>query len=133
MAKKKHGNAIALLNNNNAEKYTYKQAEELLLNALELSENLEYDFIGEIAREQKVTRRLYEHLITRFSDLREIYEMMKSNLEANCYENTKKNKINTAVGIINLKSNHKWNDRPQEEQQQVNNDIKIEIRKANND
>lgn len=101
----------ALMNNNNAEKYTYKQAEELLSQAVELSYDLEFDFIGEIAKVQKVTRRLYDHLITRFPELRELFEMMKSNLEANCYENTKKNKINTAAGVINLKSNHKWTDR----------------------
>lgn len=133
MAKKEHGNTIALLNNNNAEKYTHKQAEELLLQALELSNDLEYDFIGEIARQQKVTRRLYDHLITRFPDLRELFEMMKSNLEANCYENTKKNKINTAVGIINLKSNHKWNDRPQEEPIKLDTNTEIVIRKATNE
>src|SRR5690606_19108622 len=101
----------ALMNNNNAEIYTYDTAVELFNEALELSKNEEYDFIGEIAKLQGISRNLYDHLMSRFPDLKNVYSLLKSNLEANCYQNTKKNKINTAVGIINLKSNHKWNDR----------------------
>ena len=38
---------------------------------------------------------------------------MKNNCEANCFNNIKKENINTAAGIINLKSNHGWSDRIQ--------------------
>ena len=37
--------------------------------------------------------------------------MLKTQLEANCFTDTKKGIINTAAGIINLKSNYGWTDR----------------------
>jgi len=40
---------------------------------------------------------------------------MKNNCEANCFNNIKKENINTAAGIINLKSNHGWSDRIQQD------------------
>ena len=39
--------------------------------------------------------------------------MIKEDIETNCYSNTKKGIINTAVGIVNLKSNYNWTDRLQ--------------------
>ncbi len=38
---------------------------------------------------------------------------MKRNCEANCFSNIKKENINTGAGIMNLKSNHGWTDRVQ--------------------
>ena len=120
----------ALLNNNNAEKYTYEDSLKLFNEALEYSCDLEFDFIGEIAREQRITRNLYDHLISRFPDLKEIYNAIKTNLEANCYQNTKKNKINTAVGIINLKSNHKWTDRLETDNTNKNTNVNFNIKEV---
>ena len=111
--------------NKNAEKWTLEKSEALLDEAIELTDRVcdyvvhgtkvigyEFDFIGEIARHLKV----YHELITRdirdrHSSLKPKIKLLKNNLESNCYSNTKKGIINTAVGIVNLKSNHKWTDR----------------------
>ena len=39
------------------------------------------------------------------------YQRAKRKSERNCFTDTKKGIINTAAGIINLKSNHGWTDR----------------------
>lgn len=125
--------AGAPLENTNAEKWNYDDALELYSRAFELSENKEiyvvskeevlgyrYDFIGELIKELKSeykdTGRVYHQLLSRdlpsrFEDLKTQWEDLKSVMETNCYSNTKKGIINTAVGIINLKSNHDWKDR----------------------
>lgn len=121
----------ALMGNSNAEKWTEKDAISLYDKALEIIEDEEvfmisgkkvvgfkYDFIGELIRglKKKTGNRIYRellnrHLLDRFPVLKPKYEEIIKELETNCYSNTKKGIINTAVGIINLKSNHKWTDR----------------------
>jgi len=93
-------------------------------------EGYEFDFIGELACEFGV----YHHLITRdipnrFPELKQDVKYIISTLERNCYSNTKKGIINTAVGIVNLKSNHKWTDRLDQTSQgnELNNKLSIEI------
>lgn len=121
--------AGAPLNNKNAEKWTFSIAENLLDQALTLCKETEmyvigsgvtakevegykFDFIGEIASELEVYRELITRDIpNRFPELRETVNMLIARLESNCYSNTKKGLINTATGIINLKSNHGWTDR----------------------
>lgn len=115
--------------NKNAEKWNLEESEKLLLKALDLAdkkttikkivgkevvqfEAYEFDFIGEIACELDV----YHELITRdiperFPELKPIVKQLVGKLERNCYSNVKKENINVAVGIVNLKSNHKWTDR----------------------
>ena len=117
--------------NKNGLKWTFAKSEELLLNAIAMSNEKEtynttdkqgnitntiqgykYDFIGEIARELDT----YHELITRdipnqHPELKSLVKKLKYNLESNCYSNTKKGIIREATGIVNLKSNHKWTDR----------------------
>jgi hypothetical protein len=100
-----------LMGNKNAEKWNIDTATELFNSAIELSENIDYDFIGEIAKDLNQDKGLFDHLVERFPELKPLKTRIKSNCEVNCYRNTKKNRINTAVGIINLKSNHGWTDR----------------------
>lgn len=100
-------------NNTNAEKWTLEQATELFQNALIKSTEKQYDFIGEVARDLGVYRDLFGYLSDKFSELKPLHKLILSNLEANCFSHTKKGDINTAVGIVNLKSNHKWTDRVQ--------------------
>ncbi len=77
-------------------------------------EGYEFDFIGELADELEVYRDLLQRDIpSRFPQLKGRYTKLKNRLETNCYSNTKKGIINTAVGIVNLKSNHGWTDRQQ--------------------
>lgn len=131
------GKVGAPFGNKNGLIWTIDKANELLDKAIELTnrkelvkidkelvEAYEFDFIGEIARELNV----YRDLITRdipkqHPDLQSKVNLLVNRLEANCYSNTKKGKINTAVGIVNLKSNHGWTDRQQIEQKQTNIDL----------
>ena len=71
----------------------------------------EYDFIGEIARDLNTYRVIFTYLVDKFPELKETHKRILSNLEANCFSHTKKGTINTAVGIVNLKSNYNWTDR----------------------
>ena len=97
--------------NNNAEKWTIEEATILFDKALEMSVEKEYDFIGEIARDLGTYREIFVFLVDKFPILKETQKRILSNLEANCFSHTKKGTINTAVGIVNLKSNYNWTDR----------------------
>lgn len=99
--------------NTNAEKWTIEQANELFDKALDLSLQKEYDFIGEVARDLGTYREIFTYLVDKFPQLKESHKLILSNLEANCFSHTKKGDINTAVGIVNLKSNYNWTDRQQ--------------------
>jgi hypothetical protein len=119
----------APIGNTNAEKWSLEESTKLLDRLLKAANDKDYyqigtginasmiegykfDFIGELSLEFEV----YHHLITRdipkrFPELRPTVDLLISLMERNCYSNTKKGIINTAVGIVNLKSNHKWTDR----------------------
>ena len=97
--------------NNNAEVWNIEDATLLFNNALEKSVEKEYDFIGEIARDLNTYREIFTYLVDKFPELKETHKRILSNLEANCFSHTKKGTINTAVGIVNLKSNYNWTDR----------------------
>lgn len=99
--------------NTNAEKWNIEQAEDLFDKALDLSLKKEYDFIGEVARDLGTYRDIFTYLSKRFPKLKDKHSLILSNLEANCFTHTKKGDINTAVGIVNLKSNYNWTDRQQ--------------------
>jgi hypothetical protein len=103
----------APLGNTNPEKWTIDEATKLLEKALAMSFTNEYDFIGEIARDLSTYRDVFTYLVDKFPELKNIHKCILSNLEANCFSHTKTNKINTAVGIVNLKSNYNWTDRQQ--------------------
>ncbi len=49
----------------------------------------------------------------KFPSLQLIHNQILSNLEANCFYNSKKGKIKEATAIVNLKSNYGWTDRQQ--------------------
>lgn len=113
--------------NTNAEKWTFEEAEELFNDALELSRDKEYDFIGEISRELKTYRDIFAFLSKKFPDLLKIHNEILSNLEANCFSNAKKGKIKEATAIVNLKSNYDWTDRQREDHSgTINLNVKYE-------
>ena len=105
--------------NKNAEKWDLESAKETFLKAIELAyekngDVYKYDFIGEIARELKLYKEVFTYLKEKFpADIEELHKELISTLEANCFYNAKKGSINTAIGIVNLKSNHGWTDRQQ--------------------
>ena len=82
-----------------------------MLQALDYSKEKGYDFIGEIARDLNVSRHIFTYLVDKYDELEEYYDRILTNVEANCFKHGKKGKINTAMAIVNLKSNHGWTDR----------------------
>lgn len=105
----------ALMNNKNAEVWSFKEAEKFLNKALQLSKNIKYDFIGEIARDMDSYIDVFDYLIDKYPNLKSIKQNIKRNCEANCFSNSKKGDIREASAIMNLKSNHGWKDRSEVE------------------
>jgi len=87
----------------------------LFTDAVELSKNTDYDFIGEIAKDLDSYIDVFDYLVEKFPELKRFKNRMKRNCEANCFTNIKKENINTGAGIMNLKSNHGWTDRLQQD------------------
>ena len=110
----------ALKGNTNAEKWTFDDAELFLEKSLELSKQDNFDFLGEIAKHLGSYIDVYDYLIGKFPELKHYKTHIMRNCEANCFSNSKKGKINTAIGIVNLKSNHGWTDR-------VSNDTNLKV------
>lgn len=120
--------AGAPIGNKNAEEWNFERSKKLFEDAVRLSDEKEeitkieggvktttlaykFDFIGEIARELKVYHHLFNNLIDRFPELQPLKNQLDTNVQSNCYFNTKKGNIREATGIVNLKSNWKWTDR----------------------
>jgi len=97
--------------NKNAEKWTYEDAVDFLEQSLKLSKEEDYDFLGEIAKTLGSYIDVYDYIIEKYPELSHYKSHIMRNCEANCFSNSKKGKINTAIGIVNLKSNHGWTDR----------------------
>ena len=97
--------------NKNAEQWNLEDSTKLFNEAVELSLDDEYDFIGEIARDLKVYRDLFGYLSKKYVELDNMHKTILSNLEANCFSHAKKGTIKEATAIVNLKSNYKWTDR----------------------
>jgi len=79
--------------------------------AVKISQNLEYDFIGEVAKKQKTYHHVYGYIVDKFPTLKPLLTAIKSNCESNCFYNGKKGEIVPSLAIMNLKSNHGWTDR----------------------
>jgi len=108
----------APIENTNAEKWSVESAVTFFNEAIELvkeydqsKDTYKYDFIGEIAREKQSYKEVFTYLKDKFPEVKELHKQLISTLEANCFYNSKKGNINTAIGIVNLKSNHGWTDR----------------------
>jgi len=110
----------SMMGNKNAEKYNEEECNRLMdlcivkaEEVIEDDKSFEYkhDFIGEVYRSAGIYHHLVEEWIGRFPYLQEKKDRLKKQMELNCYYNSKKGKINTAIGIVNLKSNHRWSDR----------------------
>ena len=97
--------------NTNAEKWTLELAEKLLLKALEMSKDPQYDFEGEIYQDMDIYRSQVNYITEKFPSLIRIHNMIKGNIESNCFRNAKKGDIDKTMAIITLKSNHQWIDR----------------------
>ena len=109
--------------NTNAEKWTFEESEKFLKEALELSYDKSYDFIGEILQDLREDKGTIDYLIKKFPKLMRIKNRIENNCETNCFRNAKKGKIKEATAIVNLKSNHGWTDRTRTE---LSGEIKTE-------
>lgn len=116
--------AGAPIGNTNAEKWDFEKAQQLFIDAIDLTETTDeysvsgakvtgykFDFIGEIAAELDTFHQIFKHLYERFPQLGTLRNTLNSRIERNCYSNTKKGIIREATGIVNLKSNWNWSDR----------------------
>lgn len=99
--------------NTNAEKWSEEAATEFMNKAVELSKSKDYDFIGEIAKDLDSYKDVFFYLCDKYPKLKKVFTRVRSNCEANCFNNIKKENINVGAGIMNLKSNHGWTDRVQ--------------------
>lgn len=115
MATKNEKISESMEGNTNAEKWSEEKALDLMVLAAEKSKSLEYDFIGEIAKELDTYIDVFDYLVNKFPSLKRYKTQMKRNCETNCFSNIKNENINTAAGIMNLKSNHGWTDRVQQD------------------
>ena len=93
------------------EHWTIEQATEFMTKAVELSNDGEYDFIGEVAKELDSYIDVFDYIIEKFPTLKPFKKRIKRNCEVNCFSNAKKSKIVPSLAIMNLKSNHGWTDR----------------------
>lgn len=100
-----------LKNNKNSEKWTLDEATKFMNEALELSNDKKYDFVGEVAKDLNQYHHLFGYLKDKFKELTYQYNMIYANCESNCFYNGKKQNITPSLAIMNLKSNHKWTDR----------------------
>lgn len=101
----------APIENINAEKWTFDEANEFMKNSLLLAIEKEHDFIGEVARDMKQYRQLYPYLIDKFPSLLNAYNRIVQECESNCFSHGKRGDIVPSLAIMNLKSNHGWTDR----------------------
>lgn len=128
----KHSKAVkakiskALIGNTNPQIYSFEEVRGLLLTGIELAKNTKitnskgveypkFDFLGEVFSElntyyEEVAGMIRNHDNEK-GELKALYRRLKRQLETNCYLNGKNNKINVSMSILNLKSNHKWQDR----------------------
>lgn len=97
--------------NKNAEKWTHEEAEKLLKDAVELSFEKGFDFIGEVAKELGTYIDVFDYLTDKYPDLEKYKKQLKRNCEVNCFSSGKNGDIVPSLAIMNLKSNHGWTDR----------------------
>ncbi len=97
--------------NKNAEKWTEDKAIEFFNDSFKLCDEKGHDFIGEVARDMNTYREIYVYLKDKYKSCKSLYNNLLQLCEANCFSHGKKGEINTAMAIVNLKSNHGWTDR----------------------
>lgn len=109
MAKKKQEKAGAPKGNTNAQKWTKESATALMNQALELSYDESYSFLGSIWRALYVAPSTITMIVENY-DLKVILEMIKNNCAHNCFVNATHAK-NQQIYLLNLKSNHGMTER----------------------
>lgn len=97
--------------NTNAEKWNLNKAIKFMNKAIDTAKKKKYDFIGEVAQDLDSYRDIFTYLKDKFDECKPLYKRLEQECEANCFTHGKSGDINTAMAIVNLKSNHGWTDR----------------------
>lgn len=101
----------AMLHNKNAEVWDLETSVKFMDDSLQIAKEKGHDFIGEVARDMDTYREIYTYLSKKYEGCSRIYKRINQECESNCFSHGKKGEINTAMAIVNLKSNHDWTDR----------------------
>ncbi len=104
-----------LKDNKNAEKWTLEEATKFMNKAVELSNTNKFDFIGEVAKKMGSYIDVFDYITEKFTQLEHLKTRVKRNCEVNCFSNGKNGDIIPSLAIMNLKSNHGWTDRVQQD------------------
>ena len=110
----KQDKAGAPLENTNAEKWPLEAAMTLFNQALLLSQNNKYTFIGSLAKQLGTNRHQMYYLANeKFKEeLKDITHQIMGNIESNCFEQAAQGKIKYQVALLALKSFHDgWTER----------------------
>lgn len=128
MAKRK-ATSEKLKGNTNAEKWSEEVSINFFEDAIALAKDRTkgFDFIGEVATHMDSYRDVFTYLKDKYKECKPLYKKLTSILESNCFSHGKKGDINTAMAIVNLKSNHGWTDRAETTIQGGNNPIKTTV------
>lgn len=103
--------------NKNAEQWNEEDSIKLFNKAIGLAtKDSDYDFIGELARDLDTYRDIFTYLKEKYESCNYLYVKLLGNLEANCFSHSKTGKIKEASAIMNLKSNYRWTDRSEVDQ-----------------
>jgi hypothetical protein len=101
----------SMLGNLNAEKYNEDEAVELFCQLLIKSQEEKYYSIKKITREYGVSSRTIEELMKRFIGLKNIYELIKENVEINCFEFANSGVLKIPLATLILKTHHNYSDK----------------------
>lgn len=124
MEKKKHGNsgkkhseitklkiAKGLIGNINAEKYTLDDSFILFSEIIKETQSISNHTLNKICKSYGVPVSLISKLVTKFPELKDLYDLIKSNLENNCIESANNDILKLPIALANLKANYNWSDR----------------------
>jgi len=105
----------APIGNKNAEKYTLEWVqEELTSMLLELHQNKDIVYIGELFEDKEYSRYRYHEWVNKYSDDEIVLltnKKIKEILESRAVIGGMKNHLNCAMTIFHLKNNYGWKDK----------------------
>ena len=107
------------------DQWAENEAVELFEKAIKLSETNKYDALIEIAKKLGTYLGVFTYLKNKYKNCGLLYNILKTNLGANTFTNAKNGDINTAIAILNLKSNYGFTDRQETTLQGGENPIKV--------
>ena len=121
----------APIGNKNAEKYTLEWVQdELTALLLELHQNKEIVYLGELFEDKEYPREEFSIWKNRFPEdevVLHTIKKIKDILETRAVIGGMKNKINCTMTIFHLKNNYNWKDKSEQEITLPDNKLTIEV------